>query len=100
MATLISSLLTYDEDRLTVASLLKAVNAELEWSGIKVRAVAFVGLSFDEIKYAENSAIRFIRADDETVTLIETVTPRGESLIIVEYLDIEGDSAAKYFIAE
>ena len=100
MATLISSLLTYDEDRLTVASLLKAVNAELEWSGIKVRAVAFVGLSFDDIKYAERSAIRFAKTDDEVVTLIESVTPRGEALIIVEYIDVEGDKAYKYFIAE
>lgn len=100
MATLISSLLTYDEDRLTVASLLKAVNAELEWSGIKVRAVAFVGLSFDDIKYAERSAIRFAKTDDEAVTLIETVTPRGEALIIVEYIDVEGDKAYKYFVAK
>lgn len=100
MATLISSILTYDEDRLTVRSLIAAVNAELESSAIKVRAVAFVGLSFDEIKYAERSAIRFVTTDDNAVTLIETVTPRGEALIIVEYLDIEGDKAYKYFIAK
>lgn len=100
MTTLISSILTYDEDRLTVRSLIAAVNAELESSAIKVRAVAFVGLSFDEIKYAERSAIRFAKTDDEAVTLIETVTPRGEALIIVEYIDIEGDKAYKYFIAK
>lgn len=100
MATLISSILTYDEDRLTVRSLIAAVNAELESSAIKVRAVAFVGLSFDDIKYAEYSAIRVVTTDDNAVTLIETVTPRGEALIIVEYLDIEGDKAYKYFIAE
>lgn len=99
MTTLISSILTYDEDRLTVRSLIAAVNAELESSAIKVRAVAFVGLSFDEIKYAERSAIRFAKTD-EAVTLIETVTPRGEALIIVEYIDIEGDKAYKYFIAK
>lgn len=100
MTTLISSILTYDEDRLTVRSLIAAVNAELESSVIKVRAVAFVGLSFDEIKYAERSTIRFAKTDDEAVTLIETVTPRGEALIIVEYIDIEGDKAYKYFIAK
>lgn len=100
MTALISSILTYDEDRLTVRSLIAAVNAELESSAIKVRAVAFVGLSFDEIKYAERSAIRFVTTDDNAVTLIETVTPRGEALIIVEYLDIEGDKNYKYFIAK
>ncbi|EAB6873243.1 hypothetical protein D7009_17345 [Escherichia coli] len=100
MATLISSLLTYDEDRLTVASLLKAVNAELDGTAIKVRAFAFVGLSFDDMKYVERSAIRFAKTDDEAVTLIETVTPRGEALIIVEYLDIEGYKAYKHFIAK
>lgn len=100
MTTLISSILTYDEDRLTVRSLIAAVNAELESSAIKARAFAFVGLSFDDIKYAERSAIRFAKTDDEAVTLIETVTPRGEALIIVEYIDIEGDKAYKYFIAK
>lgn len=100
MTALISSILTYDENRLTVWYLIAAVNAELESSAIKVRAVAFVNLSFDDIKYAERSAIRFAKTDDEAVTLIETVTQRGEALIIVEYIDIEGDKAYKYFIAE
>ncbi|MEY6739524.1 hypothetical protein AB9B63_15880 [Escherichia coli] len=101
MTTLISSILTYDEDRLTVRSLIAAVNATLsEDKYIKVRAVAFVGLSFDDIKYAEYSAIRFVTTDDNAVTLIETVTPRGEALVIVEYIDVEGDKAYKYFIAE
>lgn len=101
MNSLISSILTYDEDRLTVASLVKAVNETLsEDKSIKVRAAAFIGLTFDEIKYAERSAIRFMKTDDESVTLIETVTPRNESLIIVEYIDVEGDKAYKYFIAE
>lgn len=100
MTTLISSILTHDEDRLTVRSLIAAVNAELETSIIKARAVAFVGLSFDDIKYAEYSAIRVVTTDDNAVTLIETVTPHGEALIIVEYIDVEGDKAYKYFIAE
>lgn len=100
MTTLISSILTYDEDRLTVRSLIAAVNAELESSAIKVRAFVFASLSFDEIKYAERGAIRFAKTDDEAVTLIETVTPCGEALIIVEYIDIEGDKAYKYFIAK
>lgn len=100
MTDLISSILTYDENRLTVWYLIAAVNAELESSAIKVRAVAFVNLSFDDIKYAERSAIRFAKTDDEAVTLIETVTQRGEALIIVEYIDIEGDKDYKYFIAE
>lgn len=99
MTTLISSILTYDEDRLTVASLIKAVNAELDGTAIKVRPFAFVGLSFDDIKYAEYSSIRS-EVTEEGVTLIETVTPRGEALIIVEYIDVEGDKAYKYFIAE
>lgn len=100
MTTLISSIITYDEDRLTVRSLIAAVNAELESSAIKVRAFAFVGLSFDDIEYAVYSAIRFVTTDDNSVTLTETVTPRGEALIIVEYIDVEGDKAYKYFIAE
>lgn len=100
MTTLISSILTYDEDRLTVRSLIAAVNAELESSAIKVRAFAIAELSFDDIEYAAYSAIRFVTTEDNSVTLTETVTPRGEALIIVEYFDVEGDESFKYFIAK
>jgi hypothetical protein len=95
--TLISSLLSYDDDRLSNGSLFDAITFES----------SKIGASVLKFAYLENYEINQIRLNildsvttEEGVKVSKAASKEGKTFIIVDYLDIYGDKASKYFIAK
>lgn len=93
--TLISSLLSYDEDRLSLGSLLDAVFHES--SKIGVTPLKFAYLENYEIYSLRRNVVEMV-ITQEGVKVMKAVNREGKKFIIVDYLDIDGDKASKFFI--
>lgn len=97
MTTLISSLLTYDEDCLSNDSLFKAVSVEA--ANIGVNVVNFAYLDNNEIYKLRLNVVSTITTE-EGVKVSKAINKEGKSFILVDYLDIEGFCESKYFNAQ
>lgn len=105
--SLIGSILDFDENRITVAELIEAVNFEIASSTKLAPVGALVELTLEETEelfdrvLSVEEEIEVILSDKlgDDVTMGTAILSNGSKVTAVFYIDIFGEGSSKFFVA-